>query len=129
MSRKSFYISLSALMLVIMLTSFTIDSPVKRFSPVGVWEYSVPGVQPGYESGTMVIARDGKKYKVTLQLNEYFKVEAEKVEYKRKSLSFTVWVETEEIQISGSFEENNYSATLSYFEGDFELTASRKLVE
>jgi len=116
-------------MLVIMLTSFTIDSPVKRFSPVGVWEYSVPGVQPGYESGTMVIARDGKKYKVTLQLNEYFKVEAEKVEYKRKSLSFTVWVETEEIQISGSFEENNYSATLSYFEGDFELTASRKLVE
>lgn len=129
MSRKSVYLSLSALMLVTMLTSFAIDSPAKRFTPVGVWEYSVPGVQPGYESGTMIIARDGKEYKVTLKLNEYFKVDAEKVVYKRKSLSFTVWVETEEIRISGSFEENTFSATLSYFEGDFKLTASRKLVE
>ena len=129
MSRKSVFISLSALMLVLMLTSFTIDSPAKRFTPVGVWEYSVPGVQPGYESGTMIISRDGKEYKVTLKLNEYFKVDAEKVVYKRKSLSFTVWVETEEIRISGSFEENTFSATLSYFEGDFKLIASRKLVE
>jgi len=116
-------------MLVFVVSSFTIDSPARRFSPVGAWEYSVPGIQPGYESGTMIIARDGKDYKVSMQLNEYFKVDAEKVEYKRKSLSFSIWVETEEILISGTFEKNSFSATLSYFEGDFKLTANRMLVE
>jgi len=129
MNSKTVFKSLLGLILLVLVSSFTFDSPAKRFSPVGAWEYTVPGVQPGYESGTMVISRDGKDYKVTMKLNEYFRVDAEKVEYKRKSLRFSVWVETEEIQISGTFEKNSFSATLSYFEGDYKLTAERKLVE
>ena len=93
---------------------------------MGSWEYSVPGVQPGYETGTMIIAKDGKDYKITMELNEYFKVDAEKVVYKKKTLSFTVWVETEEILVSGSFDGDNFSGKLSYFEGDFDITAKRK---
>jgi len=101
----------------------------KKFSPVGSWEYSVPGVEPGYETGTMHIAKEGKEYKVTLELSEYYSVDAEKVVYNKKELSFSVWVENEEILISGNFDEEKFKAKLSYFQGDFELTAVRKAAE
>jgi hypothetical protein len=114
------------LLLALLVSSFTFDSPAKKYSPLGTWDYAVPGVQPGYETGKMVITADGKEFKVTMVLNEYFKVDAEKVVYKRKSLSFSIWVESEEILISGSFEGDNFTANLSYFEGDFDLSAVRK---
>ncbi len=118
-----------SLFLVVLISSFTFDAPVMKYSPVGSWEYSVPGVQAGYEAGTMTVIEDGKGYKVTLQLNEYFKVDAEKVVYKRKTLSFSVRVETEEILVSGTFDGDKFTAKLSYSEGDFDLTALRKTKE
>jgi len=128
MEGKIIFRGLIFVVLLILVSSFTFNMPVKKFSPVGSWEYSVPGVQLGYESGTMIITEDGKDYKVSLQLNEYFKAEAENVIYKRKNLSFSVYVESEEIFISGSFEAGKFSAKLSYSEGDFDLIAVRKPV-
>lgn len=125
MSNKNLSRGLLALLLVIMASSFAVETPLKKFSPVGTWEYSVPGVQPGYEKGSMVIAEDGKDYKVTMELNEYYKTEAEKVVYKKKTISFTIWVETEEILVSGSFDGDEFKGSLSYFEGDFNITAKR----
>jgi hypothetical protein len=115
--------------LFILFSSFTMDAPVLKYSPAGSWEYSAPGVEPGYETGTMIITEDGRNYKVTMALNEYFKVEAENVVYKRKALSFTIWVETEEIVISGTFSGDNFNAKISYFEGDFDMTAVRTVSE
>ncbi len=115
-----------ALLLVVLVSSFTFDAPVKKFSPVGNWEYSVPGVEPGYETGTMIVTQEGKEYKVSMELNEYFKVDAEKVVYKKNDLSFSVWVETEEILVSGTFDGDKFTAKLSYSEGKFDLTALRK---
>lgn len=117
---------LVALVLVLLASSFTLEAPAMRFSPVGTWEYSVPGVQPGYEKGSMVIAKDGKDYKVTMVLNEYYKTDAEKVVYKKKNISFSFWVETEEILVTGSFDGDEFKGSLSYFEGDYTITATRK---
>jgi hypothetical protein len=116
-----------AMILLIMVSSFAFDAPVIRYTPVGSWEYSVPGVQAGYESGTMTIAEDGKEYKVTMQLNEYFKADAESVVYKKKDIIFTIYVETEEILVSGSFEGDEFKGSISYSEGDFTITATRTL--
>ena len=118
-----------SLFLVVTTSSFTVDAPAMKYSPVGSWEYSVPGVQDGYEAGTMTIIEDGKGYRVTLQLNDYFKTDAEKIVYKRKTLSFSVLVETEEILVSGTFDGDKFTAKLSYSEGDFDLTALRKTAE
>jgi len=117
------------LLLVVLVSSFTFDTPAKKYSPVGSWEYSVPGVQAGYETGTMIIDEDGKDYKITMVLNEYFKADAEKVVYNKKTLSFSVWVETEEVLVSGTFDGDNFSGILSYFEGEFNLKATRKAAE
>ena len=118
-----------SLLLVVTMSSSTFEAPAMKYSPVGSWEYSVPGVQAGYEAGTMTISEDGKSYKVTMQLNEYFKVDAEKVVYKKRALSFSVLVETEEVLVSGTFDDDKFTAKLSYSEGDFDLTALRKTVE
>ena len=125
MSGKNVSRGLIALLLVVLVSSFAAEAPLVKFSPVGTWEYSVPGLQPGYEKGSMVIAEDGKDYKVTMVLNEYYKTEAEKVVYKKKTISFTIWVETEEILVSGSFDRDEFKGSLRYFEGDFSITAKR----
>ena len=127
MRYKSVMRGVVAMILLIMVSSFTLDAPAMRYTPVGSWEYSVPGVQAGYESGTMTIAEDVKEYKVTMQLNEYFKVDAESVVYKKKDISFTIYVETEEILVSGSFEGDEFKGSISYSEGDFTITAMRTL--
>jgi len=127
MRYKSVLRGVVAMILLIMVSSFTFDAPAMRYTPVGSWEYSVPGFQAGYESGTMTIAEDNKEYKVTMQLNEYFKVDAESVVYKKKDISFTIYVETEEILISGSFDGDEFKGSISYSEGDFPITAMRAL--
>lgn len=125
MSNRNISRGLIALILMVLASSFAAETPPKKFSPVGTWEYSVPGVQAGYEKGSMLIAEDGREYKVTMVLNEYYKTEAEKVIYKKKTISFTIWVETEEILVSGSFDGDAFKGTLSYFEGDFSISAIR----
>jgi hypothetical protein len=124
---KSVFRGVFSVILLIMVSSFTIDAPAKKYSPLGRWDYSVPGVGEGYESGTMLISEDGKEYKVTLQLNEYSRVVAEKVVYKKKEMSFTIYVETEEIQVSGSFDGDEFKGSISFSEGDFTITAMRTL--
>ena len=129
MNYKNISKAVVSLFLVVLISSFTFDAPAMKYSPVGSWEYSVPGIQEGYEAGTMTISEDGKSYKVTMQMNAYFKVDAEKVVYKKKTLSFSVLVETEEVLVSGTFHGDKFTAKLSYPEGDFDLTALRKTAE
>lgn len=129
MNYKTFSKGFLALLFVILASSFSFDSPAAKYSPAGTWDYSVPGVQAGYENGQMVIVEDGKSFTITMVLNEYSKVDAKQVVYKKKDLSFSVWVETEEITVKGSFEEDAFNGTLSYFEGDFKITAERKAAE
>ena len=125
MNNNTFFRGVVSVIVLIMVSSFTIDAPVRKYSPLGSWDYSVPGVGEGYESGTMFITEDSKEYKVTLQLNEYSKVVAEKVVYKKKVINFNIYVETEEIQVSGSFDGDEFKGSISFSEGDFIITAMR----
>ena len=117
--------SLVALSLFVIVSAFTYNAPVKKFSPVGTWEYSVNGVPEGYEAGKMIIEEKDKVLKVSMALNEYTKTEGEKVEYKKKSLSFIVWVEAEEVTISGLFDGDKFVGMVSLSQGDFDMTATR----
>ena len=119
-------IRVAVVLLVMVLASSFVSEPLaEKYTPAGTWEYSVPGVQPGYENGSMIIAEDGKEYKVTMVLNEYYKTEAEQVVYKKKAISFSVYVENEEVKVNGNFEGDEFKGRLSYFEGDFDITAKR----
>lgn len=125
MNHKNVFRGFIVLLFVVLASSFASEPVTKKYTPVGTWEYSVPGVQPGYENGSMIIAEEGKDYKVTMVLNEYYKTEAEQVVYKKKSISFSVYVESEEVKVKGDFDGDGFKGTLSYFEGDFDITAKR----
>ncbi len=124
---NNIYISrgLIVLSLVLMSSSFAPDPLPKRFTPVGTWEYTVPGVQAVYEKGSMLVKKEEKDYKVTMILNEYSKAEAENVVYKKKTLSFSILLENEEILVQGTFDKDEFKGSISDSEGDFTLTAKR----
>lgn len=125
MNSKTISRSFVALLLVVIVSSFSYEAPSKKFSPEGTWEYTVNGVPEGYETGKMIITKEEKQIKVSMALNEYYKTEAENVDYKKKSLSFTVWVESEEVSVSGTFEGERFDGLVSLSEGDFDMTATR----
>ena len=129
MNNKSVFRSLTAVLLVIVIASFSYASPAKKFSPAGTWEYSVPDVPEGYQNGNMIIVKLKDGYGITMGINEYSKVEAEHVVYKKKSLSFTLYVEYEEIAISGTFDKDTFTGTLSFSQGESDITAVRKVKE
>lgn len=129
MNSKTISRSLLALLLVVLVSSFSYEAPAKKFSPAGTWEYSIDGVPEGYEKGSMIVVEKGKTVGVTMQLNEYFKTEGESVEYKKKDLSFMIWVESEQINVSGTFDADTFSGKVSFSQGDFEFKATRKAEE
>jgi len=118
--------SLVALLLVVLVSSFTFNTPAKKFSPVGNWEYTIEGVPEEYHAGTMIIAEKDKTIGVTMALNEYYKTEGESVVYQKKNLSFVIWVESEEIKISGTFDGDTFNGMVSLSQGDFEVIGKRK---
>ncbi len=108
-----------------LITSFTNGPAAMKYSPAGTWDYTVPGVQSGYEKGQMIIVEEEDGLGVTIALNEYYKVEGEEVEYAKKELKFAVFLENERIDISGKFKRDEFKGKVSYFEGDFEMNAVR----
>ena len=117
---------LIAFILVVLVSSFSFEVPAKKYSPVGTWEYSVPDVPDGYQKGTMTIVEKENGYGVTMALNEYSKTEGEKVKYEKLAINFSVWVEGEEVLISGTFDKDNFSGMVSYSGGEAKLTATRE---
>jgi hypothetical protein len=117
---------LIALLLVVFVSSFSYELPSKAYSPAGTWEYSVPDVPDGYQKGTMTIIEKENGYGVTMALNEYSKAEGEKVKYEKLVINFSVWVEGEEVIISGTFDKDNFSGTVNYSGGEAKFTATRK---
>ncbi len=129
MNKKSVFRSLAAVLFVIIVASFSYASPAKKFSPVGTWEYSAPDVPEGYQNGEMIIVEIEDGYTVTMAVSADAKVEAKKVLYKKKSLTFTLYVDYEEIAISGTFDNDTFTGTIGSSEGEVDITAVRKAKE
>ena len=116
MNYKNVFSAVMAMLLILSVSVFANDAP-EKFSPVGTWEYSVPYAPDGYQAGTMIIAEKEDGYSVSMVLNEYSKAEGEKVEYDNKSIKFSVWVEGEEVRISGEFDGDSFTGKVDYSGG------------
>ena len=129
MTKKNVFRSVAALMLVILVASFTSASPAKRFSPVGTWEYSIQDVPPEYQNGIMIITKNKDGYGISMGAGEDYMLEADNVVYKKKTLKFTLYVEYETVTTSGTFDKDTFTGTVSLSEGDFDMKADRKAKE
>jgi hypothetical protein len=112
-------------MMVFLISLETQSAPTAKYSPAGTWEYSVPGVPEGYDRGVMVITENEEGYVVEVGPSLDYLMKAEKVEYSNKKLSFVVYVEYEEVKISGEFISEKFEGKVSYVEGEFDMTADR----
>ena len=127
MHHKNLLKSLIIILLIMISASYSYANPVMKFDPSGTWVYSAPDVTEGYTEGEMIIEEKDGAYNVTLVLFETYKVEADEVEYSKKSLDYTCLVEGETVKVSGTFKKDKFTGTVSYSEGVFDFTAERKI--
>ena len=116
---------LGGLMLLFLAGSFTSVNVPAKFTPVGTWEYHVPGVDPGYDRGVMVITEIEKEIQVNIGPSKDYLSPVQDVEYKNKSLSFKVYVEYEEVVVKGDFDGDSFAGTVSFSGGTFDMKAQR----
>jgi len=117
--------SIMAISMLSIITYAAKGEPVVKYSPVGTWEYSVPGVPEGYDTGIMVITENEDGLVVEVGSSREYLMKAEKVEFDNTKLSFVVYVEYEEIRISGEFDKEKFAGKVSYVEGEFDMTATK----
>ena len=129
MNQKVIARNLVLILLIAFTASFSYEIPAKKFNPAGTWEYSAPSAPEGYGTGQMVVEKKEKSYGVALVFGGSYKVDAHEVEYKRKSLKFSLYVESDLVTISGTFDDDNFTGTASYSEGVIDFTAVRKKEE
>lgn len=128
MKMKKIATIVGALILVFMATSYANTPAPDKFTPVGTWEYNVPGVPDGYDRGVMVISEGEEGLIVSIGPSEDYLAPTHEVEYTNGKLSFKIFVEDEEVVVTGEFDKDQFSGKVSYVEGIFDLTAER-LVE
>ena len=125
--KKHFLSGLFLLAALFIATGVLANEPLsKKFSPVGTWKFTAPAAPEGYTAGDLIISKEGKVYSVVFALSEYYKVTGYEVEYKKKNLSFILYIETETVHISGMFEEDKFTGTASYSEGVIDISATRE---
>jgi hypothetical protein len=125
MKVNMFFRSIMVLSMLAIANLSTHSAPAAKFSPVGTWEYNVPGVPEGYDKGVMVITENEGGFVVEVGPSKEYLMKAEKVEYSKQKLSFVVYVEYEEVKISGEFDKDKFEGLVSYVEGDFDMSAMK----
>lgn len=77
---------------------------------VGGWEYTVQGAPEGYESGLLMIVKQGDAYKVQVQLAGGA-VNGENVVVKGKKINFTLNIEGETVSVALEAKGSQISGT------------------
>lgn len=125
MNFKMVFRSIAVMSMLVFINLDSTGAHLAKYSPVGTWDYSVPGVPEGYDRGVMVVTESEEGYVVEVGPSKDYLMKAEKVEYNNQKLSFVVYVEYEEVKISGEFDDDTFVGTVSYVEGVFDMTASK----
>lgn len=129
MNQKAHLRIFGAIFLGIFTWSLSHATPAPKYTPAGTWEYSAPSAPEGYGMGKMVVTETEDGFGVTIVFNEYARIEAEKVEYRKKAINFVIYVEYEEVSISGIFNKDTFAGKVNSSMGVFDFSASRKKAE
>ncbi len=129
MKTKELFYGVILIGLFLLNVSFSPEASTKKFDPTGTWKYSAPEAPEGYTAGELIIGKEGKAYSVVFVLDQYHQATASEVVYKKERLEFQLYLEGYVVKISGTFEDEIFTGTASYAEGDIDFTAVRKKEE
>jgi len=116
--------SLVMVMLVIAATSNAFSQ--KKADPVGTWSFYADEAPYEYNSGDIVIGKDGKEYTAKIVFGEYYELKAHSVKFEGDVLSFKVYIEDEAVYIKGTVKGDILDGKASYSEGTITVKAERK---
>jgi hypothetical protein len=98
-------------------------------NPVGEWKFDAPYAPAGYTSGSIIVAFQEKKYSLSMAFTGFeSKFEGENVKIEKDSLSFTIFIENENVSVKLKVENDTLiSGKASYSEGDVPLTLTKNI--
>jgi hypothetical protein len=69
-----------------------------KTDPSGTWKFEAPSAGEGYDSGTILVGMAEKKYTATIIFTgSEYKIAGEKVKFEKEILTFSIYLEGEEI--------------------------------
>jgi len=128
MKKKSTFL-LSFMIILGFISIIALSATVK--DPVGKWKFTAPGAPYGYDQGLIEIVHELDEYKATLSFTGMdYKFELEKVKFEDEKLSFSLYLEGEDIYVLMSFsEDDKLSGKALYSQGEVALYATREVIE
>jgi len=92
----------------------------------GGWAYTVQGAPEGYGEGFLLIVKDGKSYKVQVQIGGGTML-GENVTTKGSTIMFDVMVEGDKVGVSLSVSGSKISGTSNSSQGTFAIEGTKTL--
>lgn len=99
----------------------------QKNDPVGTWKFDAPYAPEGYTSGVIVVGKEEQKYTVAMSFTGYeYKFVGEKVKFEKDIVSFSIYLEGENISVTLKFENaTKMTGKAVYSEGEVPLTLTK----
>ena len=98
----------------------------KKVDPVGTWKFYAEEAPYEYNSGDIVIAKEGKEYTAKIVFGEYYEIKAHDFKFEEDQISFKAYIEGDVIYIKGTVTEDSLNGKASYSEGTIGFKSKRK---
>jgi hypothetical protein len=98
----------------------------KKADPLGTWSFNADQAPYEYNSGDIVVGKDGKEYTAKIVFGENHELKAQSVKFEDDVLSFKVYVEDEAVYIKATVDGDKLDGKASYSEGTLTVKAERK---
>jgi hypothetical protein len=120
-----------ALALLTFLISLNVSGQTgtSQADPSGTWKFSAPSAGEGYDSGTILISKAEQKYSVAIIFTgSDYKLAGEKVKFEKGVLSFSIYLEGEEIMSTLKMENGSkMTGKAVYSEGEVPLSLTKSV--
>ncbi len=114
---------IAAVMMLFTISTVMASNTEKKL--VGIWKYQAPDAPYEYSEGQFVFTnKDGKLHGVA-KVN-YEQVDLEDLKVKDKTVTFSVYVEGEYVEIKLDLKDNKLTGAASYSEGSLDITAVKE---
>ena len=116
--------SIILMVLVVLTTAGTFAQ--KKADPLGTWTFRAEGAPYEYNSGDIVIGKEGSEYTAKIVFGEHYEIKGRDVVLEKDKLSFKVFIEDETVNIKGTVEAEEIKGTATYSEGTISFKAEKK---
>jgi hypothetical protein len=116
----------SLMMIVLVVAANANAFAQKKADPIGTWSFYAEAAPYEYNSGDIVIGKEGKEYTAKIVFGEYYEVKGRDVVLEKDQLSFYVWIEDEKVTIKGTIEGEEINGNATYSEGTISFKAEKK---